>query len=146
MTPDLIALVLSLPIPVRLALLDADPTGAGWYMNLGEVGVFLCQADYGTDRLRHYVKEFGDVWLPCNPRAIERHAQRLYRDRLLSLPSCEVVIRSDGAVSSRLPEGAAELQYRYHRALQIAVTPDPDSTSERDYMNAIALLREVVGG
>lgn len=32
MTPELIAAVLALPLSVRVALLEADPTGAGWLM------------------------------------------------------------------------------------------------------------------
>ena len=33
LTDTLIATVLGLPLSVRLALLDADPTGAGWYVH-----------------------------------------------------------------------------------------------------------------
>ncbi len=79
MTPTLIAYVLSLPLPVRLALLDADPTGAGWLVNDSVVSLY-----HGVDRyiaigpMMHERVVAGHAWLPCNPLAIAEHAARLF--------------------------------------------------------------------
>lgn len=80
LTDALIATVLGLPLSVRLALLDADPTSMGWEIhNAG--GELHC-----TARLRPESDEWrpldGDdyrsAWLPCNPLAIVEHARDLY--------------------------------------------------------------------
>lgn len=75
MTPDLIALVLSLPLPVRLALLDADPTGAGWMITMpGDWRLY----EHPSEQERWGVENALCAWLPCNPLAIMEHARALY--------------------------------------------------------------------
>lgn len=75
MTPTLIAYVLSLPLPVRLALLDADPTGAGWYVVTTGTKFLYLTPPVGCRGSTNQ----GDAWLPCNPLAIAEHAARLHR-------------------------------------------------------------------
>jgi len=84
-SPALIAYVLSLPLPVRLALLDADSTGPGWAIDRYGYGAHVHKDACGllqgettpSERL-----ERGAAWLPCNPLAIAEHAARLERDGL----------------------------------------------------------------
>lgn len=77
MTPTLSAYVLALPLPVRIALLDADPTGAGWLVPVGCVEPGNC---YVVMRVTLYERgrvRAGAAWLPCSPLAIVEHAASL---------------------------------------------------------------------
>lgn len=130
MTPDLITLVLSLPLPVRLSLFDADPTGPGWYVNNHEEAVFPCQAKCGVERLRHYINEFGDAWSPCNPLAIVEHAARLRFGKAVWCASMlSIAERGEFYALIELHDGDMT-----HKA-----------SGKCPHTAAIALLREVVG-
>jgi hypothetical protein len=72
-TPELIALLLAAPLDVRLALLDADPKGAGWFVTDYGFDILNVQSNYMTGGLASSVND-GAAWLPCNPLAIVRHA------------------------------------------------------------------------
>ena len=132
MNPDLIAQVLALSLPVRRALLDADQNGPGWYVNNPEEAVFPCQAKYGTERLRHYVNEFGDAWLPCNPLAIVEHAARLR-------------FGPSGWFANLSSDDGRAGQYRAS-IVRHSGENDRAADGECPHTAAIALLREVVGG
>lgn len=74
MTPALIAYVLQLPLNVRLALLDADPKGAGCLIPAGATepgNGYLVMSPTPYERSR---VTYGAAWLPCNPLAIAEHA------------------------------------------------------------------------
>jgi len=131
MTPDLIALVLSLPLPVRLALLDADPNAPGWYINSVESSVFVHREQYGPARLLHYVKDFGDAWLPCNPLAIVEHAARLR-------------FGPSGWFANLSSDDGRAGQYRAS-IVRHSGENDRAADGECPHTAAIALLREVVG-
>lgn len=84
LTDTLIATVLGLPLSVRLALLDADPTGLGWLCfttgdgsgfdpHLRQLGV-SARKDQDT---RNSV-EHGIAWLPSNPLTVLSVASDLY--------------------------------------------------------------------
>lgn len=76
MTTDLIALLLRESLPVRLALLDADPTGAGWYVGSYDTDIYASPDAYGRNELLHCIRG-GSAWFPANPLAIVEHAARL---------------------------------------------------------------------
>lgn len=127
MTPDLIARLLQQPLPVRLALLDAEPNGIGCFVPVvasepGNCYVAMRVTPYERKRVQD-----GAAWLPCNPLAIVRHAIAMDRKRLF-----------ETSVMDKVPD---QLRVRelVREALSIEVT------SEENYMRAIALLREVVG-
>jgi len=130
MIPDLIAAVLQLPLPVRLALLDAEPTGAGWMAYPEPDGIepsadlYQRQRDDSSRR----IVDGGAAFLPCNPLAIVRHAVAMNRKRLF-----------ETTVLDKVPD---QLRVRelVREALRLEVT------NEESYAAAIALLREVIGG
>lgn len=129
MNPDLIAQVLALSLPVRMALLDADQTGAGWYVATFVPEVFASPEWFGRDALTQHIRN-GAAWLPCNPLAIVRHA----------------AVRRFGDVSARWGiQGACEEE----SVAYIVSGGGQSSRNDRgggDFTAAIALLRGVVGG
>ncbi len=77
MTPEIMAFVLGQSLRVRLALLDADPTGPGWYFNDLGPSRYESVETYGVNELRFHLTEGNGAWLPCNPLVIAEHAARL---------------------------------------------------------------------
>jgi hypothetical protein len=87
LSAELIALLLAQPLTVRLALLDADPTGPWWRITHGGVATVVASrwplevtraalvAPVGAPSPNGWAT--GGAWLPCNPLAIAEHAQRL---------------------------------------------------------------------
>lgn len=76
LTDTLIATVLGLPLSVRLALLDADPTGAGWAI-YGSVAVIHRSHAYGREMLRR-IRTGQAAWLPANPLVVLSVASDIY--------------------------------------------------------------------
>lgn len=136
MTPELIALLLSSTLPVRLALLDADPNAPGWYVRtLGVTIIGSTHAHpYDPGELRRHVTEHGVAWLPCNPLAIVEHARALY--------GYTARVRVDQ------PDYG---EWRFSLVVPAAVRRQIRSAKTKTKMNqcphtaAVALLREVVG-
>lgn len=96
----LIEAVLALPLPVRLALLDADPTGPGWDIDAdGTARVYESPNDRSlttsVDVVRRHVAQ-GCAWLPSNPLAVIEVAARLLAQRHGLTPSIEL-LGPDGA-------------------------------------------------
>lgn len=132
MTPDLIAQVLALPLPVRLALLDADPNGAGWIMrSLGlDTAPSLTTLDANArNKMVRVAISLGAAWLPCNPLAIVEHVARL--------------LRGEGSLRCGIDHDAGD----YIAWVGSLVGADLKSTDGPcPHTAAVALLREVVGG
>ena len=131
MTPELIAPLLAAPLDVRLALLDADPKGAGWFVGEYGASVYANPTCYcHLDSFKWLLKEGRAAWLPCNPLAIAEHAQEqrgldcgLEYDRTPTGRMFRLVIdRGDG------------------RDMDIHVGAGPDA-----HTAAVRLLAEVVG-
>ena len=78
LTDTLIATVLGLPLSVRLALLDADPKGAGWYVHRTGQMELLPRAETYSKSLRTNIEYNDAAWLPCSPLAILSVASDLY--------------------------------------------------------------------
>lgn len=74
MTSELETLLLTLPISVRLALLDADPLSPGEYVSYESHFIHTFPP---PERVRKDVIEKGAAWLPCNPLSIVKHAAKL---------------------------------------------------------------------
>jgi hypothetical protein len=136
MTPELIALLLGSSLPMRLALLDADPTGAGWYVGRHR------DSSHGYASLQVRASDAmggtvgaGGAWLPANPLAIVEHAARLKGG------GCTVVIRHVGSdwVFSLMPADTYDDPWG----------PVPwmlaRSQDKCPHTATVALLREVVG-
>ena len=77
MTPELIAILLKSSLPVRLALLNADPTGAGWYVNKWGRDVFRTAGE-SIESVTDAVADGTGAWLPCSPLAIVEHARGMF--------------------------------------------------------------------
>ena len=123
----LIKTLLESSLPLRLALLDAEPTGDGRLVwPNGYISKPLERAELDTAALRDQIAN-GYAWLPCNPLAIVRHAIAINRTRLVEADSPDKVPNQ-----RRVSEFARE-------ALRL------DTTNEESFFNAVALLREVVG-
>lgn len=140
MTPDLIAALLRESLPVRLALLDADQTGAGWYIDAdGIVGVYESPNDRslcsGVDAVRRHVST-GEAWLPCNPLEIMRHAKAIASTN----PSLRYSLRTWDMDNGRVAACIHIVNQDGKEVAGIGVD------GADDYDCAIALLREVVGG
>lgn len=91
MTPELITTVLALPLPVRLALLDADPTGAGWLIPPDAETVANCYVVGYVSQHEHRRVRDGAAWLPSNPLAVIEVAARLLANRHGLPPSIELL-------------------------------------------------------
>lgn len=134
MTPDLIALLLRESLPVRLALLDADPTGPGWHCWHDSLphraGDFASQQSR-PDRYTRTAVEAGAAWLPANPLAIVRHAARIKYTNEEMMYFIRQLTSDD--------EATAVIERNFEDANDYASGPCPHSA-------AVALLREVVGG
>lgn len=129
MTPDLVAILLAAPLPVRLALLDAEPTGAGWYVDMDpymqDPALHVSAESAGLRFLRARI-ERGDAWLPCNPLAIVEHA------RVSARATTAGINMSFGGSTYAWIRHAGGREQEF-RGLSV-------------YECAVALLREVVGG
>jgi hypothetical protein len=144
MTPDLIALVLRQPLLVRLALLDANPTGAGWLIHAEGRKELLpappVQSWTFPDGARGAVGE-GFAWLPCNPDAIKAHALKLadghYVESLTDIRSAmlRMVFRHD---DPRASDPMASFKSRVGTCVE---NHGPDFAM----IAAVRLLAEVVG-
>lgn len=136
MAPELIALALALPLPVRLALLDADPTGAGWAVYrapaTGEPARVVTMVATGLIPRQDAVK-YGAAWLPCNPLAIVEHAARLKGGGAWLL----VESFADGWRMT-IVAGPISIKDGVHILAR--------SEAKCPHTAAVALLREVVGG
>lgn len=134
MTAELIALLLAQPLKVRLALLDADPKGAGWYRSMSNGdgkdngGSIVEHGPNGLIR-QHTARGLG-AWLPCNPLAIAEHAARLR----FGAPGWFATIAADHIGSYR-----AFIEDKRGDDARDAEADDP-------YTAAVRLLAEVVGG
>lgn len=135
MNQALIKTLLESSLPLRLALLDADPTG--WIvrsLSLNTVHT-LTALDTDAQTLVRVAVKLGAAFLPCNPLAIVRHAVRLastnplfrYRPRTWDMDNgrvaaCIHIVNQDGKEIAGIGVDGAN-----------------------DYECAVALLREVVG-
>ena len=135
----LIKTLLESSLPLRLALLDADPNGVGDHFRPG--------ATLGThyESLAHVKLPFagrvakpfewvaaGHAWLPCNPLAIVEHAA----ERKWPMSGALVTYAIDG---QRVGRYCASITLPTLGALVRSFGDDPHTA-------AVALLREVVGG
>ena len=103
MTPELIALLLAAPLDVRLALLDADPKGAGWFVGEYGASVYANPTCYCHLDSFKWLKEGRAAWLPCNPLAVIEVAARLFAARHGLPPSIELLgPDGDGGWTCRL--------------------------------------------
>lgn len=138
MTPALIETVLTLPLPVRLALLDADPTGPGWDIDYdGTATVYESPSDWALAtslKAVHRHVEQGCAWLPSNPLPVICVAARLLAQRHGLTPSIEL-LGPDGA------EGEPEWTCR------LVVTSDiqVEAAGSREEIGVL-VLREVCCG
>ena len=141
MTPKLIALVLAQSLPVRLALLDADPTGPGWAIDRYGYGAHVHETPLGLlegDTTPYERIERGAAWLPCNPLAIAEHAGTF------QLPEGTSNVRAGVANDGLDGKYAAWVIYYDPTGAKIS---DRDSGAHDDaHTAAVRLLAEVVGG
>ena len=130
MTPELIALLLAAPLDVRLALLDADPKGAGWFVGEYGASVYANPTCYcHLDSFKWLLKEGRAAWLPCNPLAIAEHAARLHGGGLDAH-----LVSANWGVEASLCETA-----HYGRIVTLS------QQDKCPYTAAVRLLAEVVG-
>lgn len=132
MTPTLIACVLQLPLNVRLALLDADPTGIGILIPAnatcaGNGYVVMSPTPYERSRVT-----YGAAWLPCNPLEIAEHAARL----LFGEQGWSAAVASRDTVAGR---------YRAHIIRDVGGHERSEVGSDA-HTAAVRLLAGVVGG
>lgn len=77
MDQALVKTLLESPLPLRLALLEADPAGAGWFINKWGRDVFRTAGE-SIESVTDAVADGTGAWLPCSPLAIVEHARDLY--------------------------------------------------------------------
>lgn len=143
MKDDVFDVVRDFPIHVRLALLESDPEGAGFYIKkYNRDEIIECCGD-AEEAIHDELYRYGDrtkpqshAWLPRNPLAVLAVAAQLYGETPQGRDCWPVAMRAIGK----------------KWVLSLHVTRDGETVSaiakedECALTAAVGVLREVVGG